>query len=63
MINYLRNKDDYTPVFESKNEEDLFSRELSFWGIKGHAFGHQLVEDKFCEKFSKRLVDLMKSPP
>jgi hypothetical protein len=27
------------PIFESKNEEDLFIRELKFWGIEAKLFG------------------------
>ena len=33
LINYLRLKRNYVPTFKNKNEEQLFLKELNFWGI------------------------------
>ena len=33
MINYLRNDRQEMPKFDSKHAEDLFIKELEFWGL------------------------------
>ena len=34
MINYLRNKAQVVPKFNTQHEEKMFMAELSFWGLK-----------------------------
>lgn len=50
VVNYLRYRQGYHPIFETRNEEDLFIRELEFWGIKTKIFGQAIEEKKLCDK-------------
>lgn len=63
LVNYLRQQNVYSPVFDSRYEEDLFVKELSFWGIQAPHFGSQAKESALVGSLPKRLVDFMKSEP
>lgn len=45
LVNYLRHERNYLPSFKSKNEEELFVKELKFWGIHSGKFERE-YEDK-----------------
>ena len=49
LVNYLRLQRNYVPLFENKNEEELFVKELKYWDIQVGLFGKQIEEKKLCD--------------
>ena len=41
LVNYLRNERKIFPEFEHKHDENMFIKELHFWGIDSHSRGWQ----------------------
>lgn len=39
LVNFLRLQKNYVPLFENKNEEELFVKELKYWDIQVGLFG------------------------
>jgi hypothetical protein len=63
LVNYLRLQRNYVPLFENKNEEELFVKELKYWDIQVGLFGKQIEEKKLCDQLPLKLIDLMQSEP
>ena len=61
MINYLRNGREVYPQFESKAEQDLFEKEIEYWGIK--TFNEDFEERQLKSKLSPQLLEMMNSEP
>ncbi len=50
LVNYLRNNREVFPKFVSKDEEQMFTKELEFWDMKEDLAKFEDWEDKYGNK-------------
>ena len=54
LINYLRNDRDVFPEFVDKNTQNMFMKELHYWGIENDTNQKDWLED-YLEKINKSI--------
>ena len=54
LVNYLRNKRKVFPEFDNKNEENMFHKEVNFWGIDKH---NQKWQEDYLRKLNKSAMN------
>ena len=54
LINYLRNDRDVFPEFVDKNSQNMFMKELHYWGIENDTNQKDWLED-YLEKINKSI--------
>lgn len=62
LINYLRNERRVFPDFAEKNEENMFIKELYFWGIDSHNAGKQEAYLKKLDTMSTKFEGARETP-
>jgi len=50
LVNYLRNNRKVFPEFENKNEENMFHKEVNYWGIDKH---NAMWQENYLNKLDK----------
>lgn len=53
LVNYLRNDRKVFPEFDNKNEENMFHKEVNYWGIDTH---NKKWQENFLKKLDKSLM-------